>query len=117
MKSAWEALDIAIMGPFPPRPGGVSVQCEILARQLAEAGARVTRINTDIPWLRGRGMLGRLALPPLQVVGLWWRLFSTRQQWRVLHVHAASWWGFMPALVGLSAHSKERRLVVSYHGG
>lgn len=117
MNSAWEELEIAIMGPFPPRPGGVSVQCAILARQLAVAGARVTAINTDIPWLRQKGRLGKLALPLAQIAGVAGRMFRSRHRWRVLHVHAASWWGFMPALVGLLAAGRGKRLVLSYHGG
>ena len=117
MNFRWEELEIAIMGPFPPRPGGVSVQCAILARQLAAVGARVTTINTDIPWLRQKGRLGKLILPLAQVAGLAKQLFRTRRHWRLLHVHAASWWGFMPALVGLLAAGRGKRLVLSYHGG
>ncbi len=117
MKPSFQGAGIAILGPFPPRPGGVSVQCGILADCLEDAGARVTRINTDLPWLRGKGRAGRLLLPPAQVLAVARRLYATRREWQVLHVHAASWWGFMPAVVGLLARRWGKRLALSYHGG
>ncbi|NOZ50195.1 MAG: glycosyltransferase family 4 protein [Chloroflexi bacterium] len=104
------------MGPFPPRPGGVSVQCEMLSAQLTAAGARVTRINTDVRWLRQAGRLGHLLLPLAQVLWLLWQMLRSRNEWQVLHVHVASWWGFMPAVVGLMA-GRRRRLILSTHGG
>ncbi|MCP4164804.1 MAG: glycosyltransferase family 4 protein [Chloroflexi bacterium] len=117
MKGPFYNQGIAIVGPFPPRPGGVSVQCESLARQLISAGARVTRVNTDIPLLRRRGKGGRLLLPFAQVPQVLRELHRTRRQWQVMHVHAASWWGFMPAVVGLVARRWQKRLVLTYHGG
>ncbi len=117
MTSEFTGVGIAILGPFPPRPGGVSVQCAILADQLQSAGAIVTRINTDVPSLRSRGRLGRWLLPFAQIPSLIWQLWRTRKQWDILHVHPASWWGFMPAVVGLMAKSWGARLVMSYHGG
>ena len=117
MKSPFMAKGIAVLGPFPPRPGGVSIQCATLADQLQSAGANVTRINTDVPSLRQRGRWGRWLLPFAQIPSLVWRMWRTRQQWDILHVHPASWWGFMPAVVGLLAKSWGKRLVLSYHGG
>lgn len=115
--SEWFAgAGIAVMGPFPPRPGGVSVQCGLLADLLEEAGARVTRLNTDVPALRSAKM-GRGLLPAAQVANLLRHLRRTRARWQILHVHAASWWGFMPAVVGLLGRGQAKRLVVSYHGG
>ena len=117
MKSRFVGKGIAVLGPFPPRPGGVSMQCATLADQLQNAGANVTRINTDVPSLRQRGRWGRWLLPFAQIPSLLWRMWRTRQQWDILHVHSASWWGFMPAVVGLLAKSWGKRLVLSYHGG
>ena len=113
----WRDVGIAILGPFPPHPGGVSVQCAILADALENAGARVTRINADIPGLRQRGVVGKGLLPAAQVLHIAHTLRRTRGQWDVLHVHAASWWGFMPAAAGLLARRWGKRLVVTYHGG
>ncbi len=113
----WRDARIAILGPFPPRPGGVSVQCAILADALETAGASVTRINTDVRGLRGRGGWRKGLLPLVQVMQITRALRRTRQRWDVLHVHAASWWGFMPAVVGLRARRWDKRLVVTYHGG
>lgn len=108
---------VAILGPFPPRPGGVSVQCAILADCLERAGAGVTRVNTDLPRLRQKGKIGRLLLPPAQVLAIARQLHAAGGDWQALHVHAASWWGFMPAVMGLLARRRGARLVLSYHGG
>ncbi|MCO6451738.1 MAG: glycosyltransferase family 4 protein [Caldilineales bacterium] len=117
MNEIYRGRGVAILGPFPPRPGGVSVQCEILASCLAAAGAQVTRINSDAPEIRRRGRAGKLLLPFAQVISIWRQMRRTRANWQVLHVHAASWWGFMPAVLALSARRWRTRLVISYHGG
>ena len=117
MNDAFAGVGVAILGPFPPRPGGVSVQCGILADCLTTAGASVTRINTDVPGLRRWGRVGRMLLPPAQVATTLWRLWRTRRRWQILHVHAASWWGFMPAVVGTIARGPGKRTVITYHGG
>jgi phenylacetate-CoA ligase len=56
-------------------------------------------------------------MPFAQVLFVIWNLWRTRQQWDILHVHPASWWGFMPAVVGVIANWWGKRLVMSYHGG
>jgi len=112
----WSRARIAILGPFPPRPGGVSVQCATLAEALEQQGARVVRLNTDVPRWRGHGWR-RGAFPLVQIAHVMQALRSTREQWDILHVHAASWWGFMPAVLGLMAGRWGKRLVVTYHGG
>ena len=115
--SDFSHLRLAILGPFPPRPGGVSIQCQTLAHLLSEAGAQVTTINTDVPGVRSRGRAGRAMLPAAQMMHISQTLRRTRQQWDVLHVHAASWWGFMPAVLGLQARGWGKKLVLTYHGG
>lgn len=117
MTSPFSGVGIAILGPFPPRPGGVSVQCAILAACLESEGARVTRVNTDLSRLRQRGRAGRLLLPFAQTLSVARQLRASRSQWQALHVHAASWWGFMPAVMGLLARRWGKRLALTYHGG
>lgn len=117
MNAPFAGAGVAILGPFPPRPGGVSVQCAILADELAAAGARVTRINTDVPALRRWGRVGRVLMPAAQIVLVLWAILRTQRRWQILHAHAASWWGFMPAVAGLAARALGKRLVISYHGG
>jgi phenylacetate-CoA ligase len=117
MTAPFFGAGVAILGPFPPRPGGVSVQCDILAGCLESDGASVTRVNTDLPRWRQRGRAGRLLLPLAQVPAIARHLRATCDDWQVLHVHAASWWGFMPAAAGLLARRWGKRLVLSYHGG
>ena len=113
----WRQVRVAILGPFPPRPGGVSMQCAILADALAQSGASVTRITTDVPGLRGRGRLRKGVFPLAQMSQITRQLHHTRDNWDILHVHVASWWGFMPAVLGLRARGWGKRLVVTYHGG
>lgn len=117
MNDWFRGKGIAILGPFPPRPGGVTVQCESLARCLTTAGAQVTRINSDAPGLRQRGRWRHWLLPPAQVSSVVRQMQRTRRDWQILHVHAASWWGFMPAVAALRAQRWGKRLVISYHGG
>ena len=115
-KPRWSDARLAILGPFPPRPGGVSVQCALLADALTGEGAQVARINTDLPGWRGKGWR-RGAFPLAQVAHVLRELHRTRDRWDILHVHAASWWGFMPAVAGLMARRWGKRLVLTYHGG
>ncbi len=116
MVEPFAGAGIAILGPFPPRRGGVAVQCGTLADCLVAAGANVIRINTDLPsWRRRRW--GRLLLPLVQIISIFRQLRQTRSHWQILHVHAASWWGFMPVVVGLAARGWRKRLVITYHGG
>ena len=36
----------------------------------------------------------------------------------ILHVHACSWWGFLPALYGVVATKiTDKRMILTYHGG
>jgi len=114
---SWQQARVAILGPFPPRPGGVSMQCAILTEALERSGAHVTRINTDIPVLRGKEGWRKLMFPAAQVAHLVRELRATRNAWDILHVHSASWWGFMPAVVGIYARRWGKRLVLTYHGG
>ncbi len=116
MTTPFEGLEIAILGPFPPRPGGVSVQCGILAERLQAERARVTRIDTAAPALRSRGPWAKPLLPPAQVASIV-RQLRSRKRWPIVHVHAASWWGFMPAVLAARFRKRIDRLVVTYHGG
>lgn len=117
MNGQFAGAGIAILGPFPPRAGGVSVQCATLAQHLEAEGANVTRINTDVPALRRLGRSGKLLMPLVQVMLVLWTILRTRQRWQILHAHAASCWGFMPAAAGLAAAALGKRLVITYHGG
>lgn len=110
---------IAVVGPFPPRAGELSGQTELLCRLLQEEGAWVQRVNSDVPGVRRLPGIGIHLLPIAQVVMLCWRLLVALPRSDVLHVHAASYWGFyLPVtLAWLFGRLGRRRVVVTYSGG
>lgn len=110
---------IAVVGPFPPRAGELSGQTQLLCRLLQEEGAWVQRVNTDVPQVRRLPGVGIHLLPIAQVVMLCWRLLVALPRSDVLHVHAASHWGFyLPVVLAwLFGRLGRRRVVVTYSGG
>ena len=48
----FHGLRVCVIGPFLPRPGGVSVQSELLCRFLEQEGAVVRRVSTDVRSVR-----------------------------------------------------------------
>ncbi len=102
---------------FPPRVGGLSVQSELLARWLAREGVEVVCVNAHRQ-AAGARIEQKVAKGLRQVVGV---VRDCRRKMgnvdRVL-VAGCSWWGFMPAVVGiLLARRYEKPVSVLYHGG
>ncbi len=110
---------IAVIGPFPPRTGELSGQTELLCRLLHEEGAWVQRVNTDVPGVRRLPGIGMHLLPIAQALMLCWRLLVALPRSDVLHVQAASYWGFyLPVVLAwLFGRLGRRRVVVTYSGG
>lgn len=105
-----------MVAPFPPRKGGVTVQTALLVRYLEQEGVKVLRVDTNLRSLRGRG-LGplRLAVQPWAVL---FRLLSSVGKCDVVHFQSASYWGFMPTIIGAPiAKLFGKRMVISYQGG
>lgn len=105
-----------MVAPFPPRKGGVTVQTALLTGYLAKSGVEVLRVDTNLQWLRRRG-LGpiRLALQPWVVL---FRMLGNIPKCDVAHFQAASFWAFMPTFLGVPiARLFGKRSVVSYQGG
>jgi phenylacetate-CoA ligase len=117
--SPFHGLRIAVVGPFPPRPGELSDQTELLCRLLHAEGAWVQRVNTDVPSVRRLPRAGIHLLPIAQVLALCWRLLVALPRSNVLHVQAASYWGFyLPAgMALLFGKLGRRRVVITYSGG
>ncbi|NLE77831.1 MAG: glycosyltransferase family 4 protein [Chloroflexi bacterium] len=108
---------VAVVGPLPPRPGGVSVQTQSLAAAWQGEGLDVQVVNTDLPALRRLPVVGRLLLVAAQPLALAWRLSRWAGGCQIVHVQASSYWGFMPAAVAaLLKPRRGWRLVVTYHG-
>jgi phenylacetate-CoA ligase len=117
--SPFRGLRIAVVGPFPPRPGELSEQTDLLCRLLHTEGAWVQTVNTDVPAVRRLPRVGIHLLPIAQVLALCWRLLVALPRSDVLHVQAASYWGFyLPALMALLfGKLGRRRVVIAYSGG
>ena len=116
---AFAGLRVAVIGPFPPREGELSSQSELLSRSLEAEGCTVRRVNTDAPAVRRLPRLGLHLLPLAQVLAVLRRLLAAAWRSDVLHVLAASDWGFylpvgLAVLVGRLAR---RRVVVTCAGG
>jgi len=113
----WSQLSICLVGPYLPRPGGVSVQTELHAQFLRAEGARVCRVDTNLPTIRRLPVVGHWLVPLLQPVAVLVRLLRALPHSRVVHIHAASYWGFMPVIVVAPlARLLRRRVIVTYHG-
>ncbi len=117
--SPFHGLRIAVVGPFPPRPGDLSEQTELLCRLLHAEGAWVQPVNTDVPGVRRLPRVGIHLLPIAQVLALCWRLLVALPRSDVLHVQAASYWGFYLPVVMALLFGKlgRRRVVISCSGG
>lgn len=106
---------VCLVAPFPPRKGGVTVQTALLTQYLEDSGVEVLKVDTNLQWLRSRG-LGpiRLALQPWFV---WFRMLRQMPKCDVVHFQSASYWAFMPTFLGVPlARLLGKRSVVSYQG-
>jgi len=109
-------VKVCVVAPYPPRKGGVTVQTELLVRNLEKDGFTVLKVDTNLQWLRIRG-LGplRLLLQPFFILC---KLLINVPKSDVVHFESASYWGFMPTVLGVPiARLFGKRSVISYHGG
>lgn len=89
---------------YKPNVGGISGQVDILCKRLKEEG-----YNTSIFSTKG-SIVYRLLMFP--------RLLKACASCDILHIHACSWWGFVPAVAGVVAgRIMKKRTVLTYHGG
>lgn len=96
---------VLIIANYQPSVGGISVQVELLHKYLnSEEGYQV-----DIFSLKG-SIIRRVFL----II----KLFVAARKYDVLHVHACSDRGFLPAIVGAYIGKIYRkRIILTYHGG
>lgn len=115
----FDRLRVCVVGPFLPRPGGVSVQGELLCRFLQAEGAQVRRVDTNVEAVRRLPWVGRWLLPWAQATLVTLRLLRAAPRSDVFHVQAASYWGFyLPAATTLAVARLYRRpVVMSFFGG
>ncbi|MDI6809743.1 MAG: glycosyltransferase family 4 protein [Candidatus Eisenbacteria bacterium] len=110
------AFKICMVSPFPPRKGGVAVQTALLVHYLEENGIEVMRVDTNLQRLRGAYLTPlRLAVQPWVVL---FGLLRKVPRCDVAHFQVASYWGYMPAVLGVPvARLFGKRSVISYQGG
>lgn len=97
-------MKILLICNYKPGVGGISGQVEILQKKLAADGHNAQIFSTKASWLR------RIALP--------FKLKSKGKAFDIFHIHCCSYWGFLPAVVGVTVGRKlKKRIVLTYHGG
>lgn len=118
-ETTFHEIRVCVVGPFPPRHGDLSRQTELLCQQLQHEGAQVYRVNTDVPSVRRLPVLGIDLLPLVQIPAVIWRLLVALPRVDIVHVQAASFWGFyLPVILSLLLGALlRRRVVISYSGG
>lgn len=110
---------VCVVGPFPPRSGELSGQVDLFCQALQGEGAWVRQVNTDVRAVRRLPLIGIHLLPLAQIVLVAWRLLGAAPRSDIIHVFAASGWGFwLPVVLALLAGRIYRRpVVVSFSGG
>ena len=95
---------ILLLANYCQSSGGISTQIEILNRLLQQEGYK-----TGIFSLKGNPLFRLKAIFKLKTVG---------KNYDIIHIHACSHWGFLPAIVGIRVGKKlGQRIVLTYHGG
>ncbi|MEA3336539.1 MAG: glycosyltransferase family 4 protein [Chloroflexota bacterium] len=115
----FQKTSVCIVGPFPPRDGDVAIQAELLSRSLAQEGATVRQVNTDVGLVRRLPVIGIHLLPLVQVPLVVLRLLLAVPRCDIVHAYAASYWGFyLPVVLAwLLGRLFGRRVVMTYTGG
>ena len=115
--SVFKGHRICLLAPYPPRKGGVTVQTMLLVRGLDAEGARLIKVDTNLQKLR----FGPLSTPLRLLVQPWvvaFRLLCALPKCEVVHIQAATNWGYLPALIGVPlARLFRKRSVLTFHSG
>lgn len=96
---------VLIIANYQPSVGGISVQVELLHKYLnSEEGYQVDIFS--------------LKASIIKRIFLIFKLLITARKYDVLHVHACSDRGFLPAIVGAYVGKiYKKRIILTYHGG
>ena len=108
---------VCMVAPFLPKIGGMTVQVQMMVDGLECEGAQVFRVDTILHKLDNKLFFAlRIILQPFVTA---FRLLRSAPQSDVVHIHAASWWGFVPVMVcaPLNRLFIHKRLIISFHGG
>jgi len=97
-------MKILLIANYRPGAGGISSQVEQLQRHLTQEGEEVEVFCTKASALKRMGMF--LSILP------------KARNFDILHIHCCSNWGFLPAVIGITAGKiLKKRLILTYHGG
>ena len=110
-------LTVCMVSPYLPRAGGIAVQTHSMVAGLESEGVKVLRVDTILHKLDRKKLLFplRIILQPLVTAA---RFLRSAPKADVIHIHACSWWGFVPVMVcaPLNKLFTKKRLVISFHG-
>lgn len=117
-KNTFRKQTVCVVSPFLPRPGGVSVQAEILCRCLRKEGVKVYKINTHMGQVRPISIIRKLQKGFLQPIMILSKLLKVIKYCDVIQIQSASYWGFMPTLIAvIVGKTLGKRIIVAYYGG
>lgn len=97
-------MRILLVSNYRESTGGISGQVKLLYEHLKREGEEVKVFS-----MKGN---------PLMRLWLLLKLFVVASRYNVLHIHACSYWGFLPAVYGIMVGKLlQKRIVMTYHGG
>lgn len=97
-------MKILMICNYKPGVGGISGQVEVLQKKLQEEGHIADVFSTKASVWKRLWLLSRLR--------------RKADDYDVMHIHCCSKWGFLPAVMGVTAGRKlGKRVVLTYHGG
>ena len=97
-------MKLLLISNYQRGVGGINAQVDLLQSYLQQE-----RFQVDIFSTKGN---------PLRRLWQVLRLLCSAKQYDVLHIHACSYWGMLPAVAGVLAGKLWRkRIIITYHGG
>lgn len=97
-------MKVLLICNYKPGVGGISGQVELLQKHLRSEEHTVDIFSTKVSIFRRLGTFGRLR--------------KVACDYDVLHIHCCSYWGFLPAVVGVTVGKRlKKSIVLTYHGG
>jgi glycosyltransferase involved in cell wall biosynthesis len=115
--SPFRGLKVCMVAPYLPRKGGVTIQAHLMVDGLEREGAEVVRVDTILHSISHPFLLPLRI--PLQAIFTAVRFLRSAPKCDIVHIHACSWWGFLPVMVvgPLNKWFVRKRLMISFHGG
>ena len=98
-------LRILLISNYKENKGGISIQVELLQKLLHQEELIADIFSTTGSFAK------RLFL-------FFWKLLKSAHKYDILHIHACSYWGFYPLVLGvLVGRLRKKKIIATYHGG